>query len=125
MNIQNLLNWLLNESGMSKIDRKKYLARTQIFYCESLKYILTKMDLFKILWKHVIWINFMWRKDVYWTTVEFFWMLTIKFTDLEKGLLYNQFVDFKILNEIGIPEEHWKKQSSMRMMKVVPNIKSM
>ena len=52
-------------------------------------------------------------------------MLTIKFTNLEKDLLYNQFVDLKILNEMGIPEGHWKKESSLRLMKVVPNVKSM
>ena len=52
-------------------------------------------------------------------------MLTINLTDFKKDLLYDQFVDLKILNEMGIPEGHWKKQSSIRMMEVVPNIKSM
>ena len=46
---KNLLNWFLNENNISECDKKKYQAEAQRFYCESLTYVLTKIDLSEAL----------------------------------------------------------------------------
>ena len=63
------------------------------------------MDSKNEFWIHAVWIDFLERSNAKWSDIEFFLLSypnVLKFSDSENERLYEEFIDFKTLEDEGI-----------------------
>ena len=104
--VTRLINRLLEDGTITDHDVNVFLEAARSFYLESLKYVLKKMNMNSPdneFWRHASWIDFFNRNDAKWSHLEF--ILTkykhmLNFKDQEEDLIFEQFTDFKSLDDL-------------------------
>ena len=103
-----LLRRLFNEGDIDQAQSDKFLLSAQSFYKESLLYVLNKMDSKHDFWIHDVWINFFNRENAHWDDVNYFverYESILNFDEYSYELLYDQFHEYKLVNENEIKLE--------------------
>ena len=109
------LHDLLENGDISEVQYKKFIVGAIEFYKVSLKYILEKMNVEALFWKHAVWADFEERANANWSDCEFF---SLKFANVlgfheEKlELLYEQFHEYKTINDAKLPDEAYEEGAS-------------
>ena len=101
------------------------LRGSQVFYKESLKYVLAKMDMSESLWSHACWVNFFNRENSFWSDVEDFvnsFSSILQFDKQEMNLLYEQFGDFQTSFEEELPNGALAVSNSLKTRMVKPKM---
>ena len=96
------LEKLLREGDITKQQYTRVLQACQAFYKASLNYVLEKMDSKNEFWIHAVWIDFFERSSAKWSDVHFFihsYNTVVKFSDSDIEWLFEQFIDFKTLED--------------------------
>ena len=108
LNTMLLLRRLFNEGDIDQAQSDKFLLSAQSFYKESLLYVLNKMDSKHDFWIHDVWINFFNRENAHWDDVNYFverYESILNFDEYSYELLYDQFHEYKLVNENEIKLE--------------------
>lgn len=108
-----ILNRKLNEGDITQKQFKTCLHSNLAFYRMSLEYLLQKMDTSKTLWVHAMVIIFFKRKDAVLEDIEYFatqFKSLLQFDNHEVNILYEQFIDRKILEEEELPSDALKDE---------------
>ena len=104
--VTRLINRLLEDGTITDHDVNVFLEAVRSFYLESLKYVLKKMNMNSPdneFWRHASWIDFFNRNDAKWSHLEFFltkYKNMLNFKDHEEDLIFEQFTDFKSLDDL-------------------------
>ena len=106
-NTKQMLKKLFNDGSTDQNEYGKVLNAAVAFYKESMRYLLTKMDMSCSFWQHVTWIDFFCRNKANWYDIEYFLLNfsnILQFDDQEKERLYEEYIDCKTVAICGLPD---------------------
>ena len=106
-NTKQMLKKLFNDGSIDQNKYDKVLKAAVAFYKESLRFLLTKMDMSCSFWQHATWIDFFCRNKANWSNVEYFLLNfsnILQFDDQEKEHLYEEFIDYKTVAIYELPD---------------------
>ena len=108
------LHDLLENGDLSEVQYGKFIVVAIEFYKVSLKYILEKMNVEALFWKHAVWDDFEERANANWSDCEFFALkfAVLGFHEEKLELLYEQFHEYKTINDAKLPDEAYEEGAS-------------
>ena len=106
------LNDLLENGDLSEVQYEKFVVVDIEFYKVSLKYILEKMSVEALFWKHAVWVDFEERANTNWSDCEFIALKlanVLGFDEEKLELFYEQLHEYKIINDAELPDEAYEE----------------
>ena len=106
------LNDLLENGDLSEVQYEKFMVVDIEFYKVSLKYILEKMSVEALFWKHAVWVDFEERANTNWSDCEFIALKlanVLGFDEEKLELFYEQLHEYKIINDAELPDEAYEE----------------
>lgn len=98
---------LFNEGDIDKNEYNVIPKAAIAFYRESLRYVITKMDMSHSFWQRAVWVDFFNRKNALWSDVEYFidqYSDILNFDDQQVDLLFEEFTDYKTFQISELPD---------------------
>ena len=89
----------------------KFIKAVIVFYRESLRYTLLKMNVDSSFWEMAQWIDFDSRQNAKWPHAEYFvekYKGILQYDDYEIDKLFEEFIDFKSLSDSELPSAAWE-----------------
>ena len=103
-----MLKKLFNDGDIDKLQHDNVLRASVAFYRESLRYVLTKMDMNNTFWLHAVWVDFFRRDQAKWSDIEYFierFGGILQYDEYEIERMYEEFVDYKSLTISELPDD--------------------
>ena len=103
---------MLENGYISEVQYEKIIVGAIEFYKVLLKYVLEKINVEALFWKHAVWFDFEKRANANWADCEIFALRFDNVLGLDEEkleLLYEQFQEYKTINDAELPKEAYEE----------------